>query len=130
MRNSGGLTLVEVVLAILILAVGIIGAGALQANGLRATRTSQIVQDLDAEARSAIAALRHEYGAGSGAEGSADCPLSFAGDCVYEAVPCSVAGSELVCAAGSVAQAWAITVTAVNEGHSVVLNTLVMGETP
>jgi len=56
-----GLTLIEVMIAIVVLAVGVLGAAGLQASALNATRTAEIVKQLDATARSELAVLRGQY---------------------------------------------------------------------
>lgn len=51
-RGSSGLTLIEVVIAILILAVGVLALAALQTSSLAATGTARDLQELNADARS------------------------------------------------------------------------------
>ena len=126
--NRRGLSLVEVLVAVLILAVGVLGAAALQASGLRATRTSQVMQDLDAEARSAINALRVRYAAETvTVPGIHDCGPGFLNDCSYEIRPCVLSGGQLDCTVSSAAEpdAQAIIVTVSQLEHEVSLSTIV-----
>ena len=98
MTRRNGLTLVEILIAILILAVGVIGAMLMQTTGLRATRTSQVMQDLNADARSQLDLMRlrlaNEVWATPMTGG---CDIAGTSACSIEIRPCVVAAGELDC---------------------------------
>ena len=122
-----GLTLIEVMIALLILTVGVLAAAGMQATALGATRTAEVVQTLNAAARRELetargrtidATLPTALACGSGAAG-----------CGLEVRPCLIdsAGAldfPLSLVADPVAHA--ITVTATNGARSVALRTVVM----
>ncbi len=125
-HTSSGLTLVEVVIALLVLAIGVLGAVGLQASGLTATRTSQEMQRLNAAARSELDVLRGAPMPYTSFQ-TRSCP-TLAEGCTVEIRPCAVVGSDLDCGRGSVAEPAAHAITlVVSEGErSVTLNTVVV----
>lgn len=129
MRRSG-LTLVEVLVAVAVLAVGVLGAAALQANALRATRTARIVQELDADALSAVNLLRVRYAdAEVVAAGRHDCGPGFQNDCSFEVQPCELLAGQLQCSSSTLSRpdaiALLVTVSSRDSDHEVQLNTIV-----
>src|SRR5690625_2375403 len=133
MRRDAGLTLLEVIIATLILAVGVIGAAALQSTGLQASRTASIIQQLDADARSAVSELRVQYADYAGTEARTwDCGTGYDSACSYELRPCSYSAAGLDCSHGTVVEpvAYGITVRTSREDHEVVLSTIVMRWSP
>lgn len=126
MKSQAGLTIVEVVIALLILTVGVLAVAGLQSSGLRATRTAQVLQQLNAGARSEIDVWR-------------GAPLPYLtpqtrscsaaeGDCSVEIQSCVVSGSGLSCDLTSVAEAHAhaITVSLTRDTKNVTLRTVVL----
>ena len=131
--NRAGLTLVEVLIAVLILGVGVLGAAALQANGLRATQTAQVMQDLDAEARSAVNALRVRYASEVvTVPGFHDCGPGYLNECNFEVRPCVMSGGQLDCTVSSAAEpdAQAIVVTVARLDRELSLSTVVHAGAP
>lgn len=124
---QAGLTLVEVVIALLILVVGVLAVAGLQASGLNATRTAQAMQRLNTTARSEVdvwrsAAMTNE------APLTRSCATTGTG-CVVEIRPCVVTGArDLDCgvASAAVQAAHAVTVTVTDDEREVVLRTVVM----
>lgn len=126
-RGERGLTLLEVVIALLILAVAVLAVAGLQASSLRATRTSQVVQELNGAARAELEAWRAAkilYTAPS----TSACAVEAGLDCQVEVRPCAIAGNVLDCGAGSVPEpdAHAITVTVSRDDSDVTLSTIVL----
>lgn len=134
-RADAGLTLVEVVIAVLILAIGMLGAAALQGSGLNATRTSQEIQELNAEARSELDARRLQLTTTTFSNHTTGACL-VTGDfaCTVEIRPCRVIGASLDCSAAvapvPAPAAHAVTVTISTGQNDVTLQTVVLGELP
>lgn len=122
-----GLTLIEVVIALLILVVAVLAVSGLQASSLRATRTSQIVQDLNGTARAELEAWRASSISYTSIA-NPSCALEPGEGCSVEVRPCAFSSNELDCGAGTVTHpvAHAVTVTVERDDASVTLGTLVM----
>ena len=132
MMSQRGLTLIEILVAVMILVVGVLGAAAMQANGLRATRTAQIIQNLDADARSATQLLRQRFAfetAGSTEPSSCGAGLE---NCTVVVRPCSLNSGQLNCTSSGVSDpvAQAIEVTVTSGEHEVTLNSIVLRQEP
>lgn len=129
MIRQGGLTLVEILIAILILAVGVLGAMYMQTTGLRATRTSQVIQDLNADARSQLDLMRLRLARETWTtQTTGGCNIPGASDCSVTIRPCTVASGQLNCNASSVSEpaAYHVTVTVSTESDELELDTIVL----
>ncbi len=129
MIRPQGLTLVEVLIAILILAVGVLGAMLMQTTGLRATRTSQVVQSLNSDARSQIDLMRLRLATEVWTQPmTGGCDITGSSTCSVEIRPCIVTGGQLDCNGSSVSQpaAHAVTVNVSQQEHSLELSTIVL----
>lgn len=56
--GKSGLTILEVVIALLVLVVGVLAVAGLQASGLQASRTARALQNMNADARSELEVWR------------------------------------------------------------------------
>ncbi len=129
MIRSNGLTLVEILIAIVILAVGVIGAMLMQTTGLRATRTSQVMQDLNADARSQLDLMRLRLSSESwNSPTTSGCDIRGTSNCSVEIRPCLVAGGQLDCRVASASEpaAHAVRVTVSQLENEVVLDTIIL----
>lgn len=128
-RSTAGLTLVELLVAITVLAIGVLGAMALQTTGLKATRTSETGQRLNAAARSEVAVMRVRLGSEDWRKGgTTGCSGTRVADCLVRVTPCQVAGTALDCS-GAVAgepDAYAVRVTVRENDQAAVLNDVVL----
>ena len=130
-RTAAGFSLVEILVAITILAVGIIGAMTMQTTGLQATRSSEVTQRLNEDARSEIRVMRLRLGSETWKEaGETGCTASRAGDCKAAVTLCSTTGTDLVCADSitGAPDAFAVRVTVREDGHEVILDDIVLRE--
>ena len=116
MRGAAALTVLEVVIALSILAVGILGAAGLQATALRATRSAQELQVINAYASSQLEAWRGLRLAQTSPD-AADCSSDTL-TCTVQVRPCVAMVGGLACDVGAVpnpaAHAVALTVSSGN----------------
>jgi Tfp pilus assembly protein PilV len=124
--GKSGLTILEVVIALLVLVVGVLAVAGLQASGLQASRTARALQNMNADARSELEVWRGAY-LPYLTPTSRSCTTTAAG-CTVEIRPCVVAGQDLECDRPSVtaAAAHAVTVTVEEEGRVIALTTVVL----
>lgn len=115
MRNRGGLTLVEIAIALFILAVGILAAFGLQTNALRGTRTAEITQTMTNIAESELQLQReferHVTHPVSGETCRSQLQASTGFTCSVDVYPCSLSGGALSCVNATVADAVARQIT-------------------
>jgi len=126
-RPTAGLTLVEVMIAVLVLGVGVIGAAGLQATALNATRTAEATQRLAATARSELDVVRGM--AFTTSEPTTTHCVTSATGCTVHVLPCLVAiDGSLDCTLGLVAApaAHAVTVTVRANDAELRLRTVVL----
>ncbi len=119
-----GLTLVEILVAVMILGVGVLAAAAMQANGLRATQTAQVMQELDAEARSAMAEARTTFRQRHDTTpNTSDCGPG----CQLEARPCVLSAGVMNCTVSSTPDpvAYALLVRVTRGDNAVELSSVV-----
>lgn len=132
-NRLSGLTLVEVVVAILVLAVGVLGAVALQGTSLRANRTATEIQQLTAAARSELDVWRARLES-SVYDGPQDgnCLASEAESCEVRILPCALSGTALTCSPGhlSLPVAQSVTVTVKRGDRDVSLTSVVRVSAP
>jgi|SRR5690606_15157554 len=111
---TDGLTLVELLIALIVLAVGVLGAFAMQANGLRGTRTAAVMQTLSNMAESELQLQREfERHVTSPVTGES-CRSEFSVDgftCEVHVYPCAFASGQLTCTDTSVGVAVARQIT-------------------
>jgi len=126
-QRAAGLTLVEVLVAILVLAVGVIGAMAVQGTSIRASRVAKEVQELNAMARSELDVWRArlESSVYDGPQ-SGNC-LAGSDGCSVEIRPCALDGATLRCDQGTVVSpvAQAVTVSVTRGERVVTLSSVV-----
>lgn len=111
-----GLTLVEVMIAVVILTVGVLAAAGMQTSGLQATRVSKAVQELNSTASTEMDVWRGSYLSSTTPEKRV-C-LTTGGACEVEVLPCALSGSSLDCTRASVSTPVAHVVT-VRVSHAV-----------
>lgn len=129
MTRRNGLTLVEILIAILILAVGVIGAMLMQTTGLRATRTAQVMQDLNADARSQLDLMRLRLASEIWTSPtSTGCDIRGTSTCSVEIRPCLVAAGTLDCQVASTSDpaAHAVRVMVSQSENELVLDSIVL----
>lgn len=129
MIRNRGLTLVEILVAILILAVGVLGAMYMQTTGLQATRTSQVIQALNADARSQLDLMRLRLARETWtAQTTGGCNISGASECSVTIQPCTVSSGQLDCSLATVSDpaAYHVTVTVRAEGDQLELDSVVL----
>lgn len=119
MRSDAGLTLIEVLIAIVILAVGVLAAAAMQTTALRASSDARAIQDVTEFAKREIE-LRRQFDLSStaGKSKAEDCPDPTGYTCTVEVRACQLSGTALSCAGGTsnlVADQIAVTVTGPRE---------------
>lgn len=132
MRQHEGLTLVEVMIAMVILAVGVLAVFMLQATSLRGTRTAVVSQTLTNMAQSELQ-LQREFSRHVSATVTGETCRSIADDeenftCEVRVYPCSLSGGALQCRTGSVTDADARQITVIitgRDGASVEVSTVV-----
>lgn len=124
--STSGLTLVEVLVALLVLAVGAFAVVGLQATGLRTTGVAKDLQELNATAQSELDVWK------AAALLSPD-PLNrtctmFATNCTVAIVPCEVSGGDLACSSVTIANfdAHLVEVTVARDDRQLTLRTVVV----
>jgi len=125
--RTAGLTLIEVMIAVLVLGVGVIGAAGLQATALNATRTAEATQRLAATARSELDVVRGMAFTTTEAT-TTNCVTSATG-CTLAVLPCFVAsGGTLDCTLAMVSEpaAHAVVVHVVENDRELRLRTVVL----
>lgn len=130
MKTTKGLTLLEVIIAIVVLAVGVLAAAAMQANALSATNEARAVQDVTEFAEREIE-LRRQFDLSTTVGKATTCtsvvPLPTGYTCAVEVRNCSLSGTALSCSTGAVtapaADQVTVTVTGPRE-TSIVLKTV------
>lgn len=130
-RSKAGLTLVELLVAITVLAVGVLSAMALQTTGLKATRTSETSQQLNAAARSEVAVMRVRLGSEDWRKGgTTGCSGTSVADCLVRVTPCRVAGTTLDCSGSASGEpdAYAVRVTVSENDQEAVLNDVILSD--
>lgn len=126
-----GLTLIEVMIAVVILAVGVIAAAGMQTSGLQATRVAKAVQELNSAATTELDVWRGSYLSSTTPEKRV-C-LTVGDDCHVEVLPCVLSASSLDCTRASVTSpvAHVVTVHVTHvTGRDLQLTSLVRLETP
>lgn len=127
MIRSTGLTLVEVMIAVLVLGVGVLAAAGLQTSALQATRSAQATQQLASIARSELDVARGTRYGQTEPETNA-CTTRPTG-CHVDVAPCTVSGGgSLDCTLALVAtpDAHLVTVTVAADTRSVRVQTVVL----
>lgn len=126
LQDKVGLTLVEVLVALVVLAVGFLAVVGLQATGLRSTRTAQELQTINSTARSELDVWKASTMI-SPSPISRTCTM-FPTDCTVTILPCQVMSGNLVCSNQPVTEFAAHLVTVkVNQGErQIALNTVVL----
>lgn len=113
MKSTVGMTLLEVLIAIVVLAVGVLAAAAMQTTALRASGDAKAIQDVTEFAEREIE-LRRQLDLSTTAGKSATCtsvtPLPTGYTCAVEVRACQLSGSSLNCT-GTGTDADQITVT-------------------
>lgn len=105
MKSVIGLTLIEVLIAIVVLAVGVLAAAAMQTTALRASSDAKAIQDVTEFAEREIELLRQS----EPSPGTKDCSKSPY-TCTAVVRACQLSSSNLTCA-GTGTDAHQITVT-------------------
>ncbi len=141
MRRAAGLTLVEVLIALVVLAIGVMSAAALQASALRANSKAEGLRDVTRVAQSELAWERYSEVAPYVAEN----PTPIAGvstyayrcvsilpanmSCTFEVLPCNIVSGALTCARNVVSPlAYQIEITATDpRGDTVTLSSVTTG---
>lgn len=125
MRGAAALTVLEVVIALSILAVGVLGAAGLQATALRATRSAQELQVINAYATSQLEAWRGLRLAQTSPD-VADCSSETLA-CMVEVRPCVPTAGGLACDVGAVPNpaAHAVAVIVSSGNHKLMLQSVV-----
>lgn len=127
MKSGTGLTLIEVLVAIVILAVGVLAAAAMQTTALRASSDARAIQDVTEFAEREIE-LRRQFDLSSTTGKSTTCtsvaPVPTGYTCAVEVRACQLSGSTLSCT-GTGTEADQITVTVTGpRGKTVTLRTV------
>lgn len=106
MKTSSGLTLLELLIAIVVLAVGVLAAASMQTSALSASNRSRVAQEVTNTARTEIERQRQFVRSGTApALASPTClstvPSGYT--CTVTVVPCRIANTPpvLVCATGT-----------------------------
>jgi prepilin-type N-terminal cleavage/methylation domain-containing protein len=129
---EGGLSLLEVMIAIAVLAIGVLAAAGLQASGLEGSRSATQTQALHAEARNELAAWRANLATATYTVPTSGGCLTDSQRCTVEIRPCALVGGNLDCTQAQVATpiAQALIVTVATGDQSVALRTVVAGGLP
>lgn len=93
MRDSQGLTLIEVLIAIVILAVGVLAAASMQTSALSASNRARVVQELTNTARTEMERQREFVRSGTSAAAASPTCLSTAPSgytCTVTVAPCRI----------------------------------------
>ena len=133
--RSAGLTLVEVLVAIVVLAVGVLALAQLQAASLRNTALADAINQTTRLVRGELEWQRQT----AVSPDVTDCEVALGGlpagfsDCSVEILPCALAfteggGGQLVCAEDAAPSTYRVTVTAIGpRGQELTLQTLYTG---
>jgi len=105
MKSTSGLTLIEVMIAIVVLAVGVLAAASMQTTALRSSNDARAIQAVTEFAERKIELLRQS----EPTSGTTDCSESPY-TCTAVVRACQLSGSTLICT-GSGTDAYQITVT-------------------
>ena len=105
MKSGIGLTLIEVLIAIVVLAVGVLAAASMQTTALRASSDAKAIQDVTEFAEREIELLR-QFELSSGSKDCSKLPYN----CNAVIRGCQLSGNSLTCA-GTGTDAHQITVT-------------------
>lgn len=127
-----GLTILEVLVAIVILAVGILALAGVQTSALRTNRQAQTINQLTRLAASEMELRRQTVAAPGTSTCLTTVPDTFVqSDCEVEVVPCGIifasGASQFVCDGSATFATYRLTVTAEGQGESVVLRSLYSG---
>jgi prepilin-type N-terminal cleavage/methylation domain-containing protein len=125
-RHQSGMTLVEVLLALLLFGVGALAIAGLQVTGLRASQTARAVQQLNAIATTELDAWRGTRITFTEAH-TGSCATRAAG-CTVRILPCTTSIDELACSsrpAGPIT-AYAVTVRAEVEGRDLEIQSVML----
>lgn len=127
MKSVTGLTLIEVLIAIVVLAVGVLAAAAMQTTALRASSDSRAIQGVTEFAEREIE-LRRQFDLNSAAGRSTTCtsvtPTPTDYTCGVLVSACQLSGSSLACAGtGTDADQIVVTVTGLR-GKTITLRTV------
>lgn len=119
MKKSKGLTLIEVLIAIVVLAVGVLAAAAMQTTALRASSDAKAIQGVTEFAEREIE-LRRQFDLSTPAGKSTTCtsvtPMPTGYTCGVVVSACQLSGSSLACAGtGTDADRIVVTVTGPRE---------------
>lgn len=102
MKSSTGLTLIEVLIAIVILAVGVLAAAAMQTTALRASNDAQAIQGVTKTAEAEIEFRRQiDLTATAGQQPTCKTAVATGYTCVVSVVPCSLSAGALSCSSGA-----------------------------
>ncbi len=126
-----GLTLVEVMIAVVILTVGVLAAAGMQTSGLQATRVAKAVQELNSAASTEMDVWRGSYLSSTTPE-TRVC-LTTDSSCEVEVLPCALSAGTMDCTRKSVPApvAHIVTVRISHQvGRDLELTSLVRMETP
>lgn len=124
-RSEKGLTLVEVLVALVVLAVGISAVVGLQATGLRSSRTAQELQAINAAARSELDVWKASTIIDP-APVTRTCTMHESG-CSVTILPCKVVGGDLACSQATIEEfaAHLVSVTVRQGERNLTLRTVV-----
>lgn len=101
MRSETGLTLIEVLIAIVILAVGVLAAATMQTTALRASNDARAIQGVTKTAEAEIEFRRQiDLTATAGQEPTCKTTVATGYTCVVSVVPCSLSAAALSCSSG------------------------------
>jgi prepilin-type N-terminal cleavage/methylation domain-containing protein len=132
-RSDGGLTLLEVLMAIVLLAVGVLAVAGFQSSTLRTNRQAQTINELTRLATTEMELRRQTLVERSGTFAcETRVPRGFAQEaCQVEIVPCGVVvaagASQFQCGSGLPFATFRVTVRAAAFGHGVELQSLYGG---
>lgn len=103
MKASAGLTLIEVLIAIVVLAVGVLAAASMQTGALSASNRARVAQELTNTARTEME--RQRQFVRPGVDPAPDClskdivPSGYT--CTVTVAPCRIVSSALSCTSGT-----------------------------
>jgi type IV pilus modification protein PilV len=122
-KQQRGLTLIEVMVAMILISIGVIAAAALQGTALKNTSKAQAVNEVTELAENELEWQRQSDASASTCE--SDIPSGYT--CTLTIVPCTIQSGAIVCSASTTSpKAYQMTVTVTgSQQSSVTLTTIV-----
>lgn len=102
MKSSTGLTLIEVLIAIVVLAVGVLAAAAMQTTALRASNDARAIQGVTKIAEAEIEFRRQiDLTTPAGKGTTCKTAVTTGYTCVVDVLPCSLSATALSCSSSA-----------------------------